>query len=116
MSALQPSRLALIALACLAAVILQQYLRIAPIGNVLATAIFYIVWFISLFVVLPFGVRTQSDAELKIAGLTRVLYGGSVKAGNAAELFAKPDVDGGLIGGASLKADEFLAIVAAADG
>jgi len=50
----------------------------------------------------------------KIAAATRVLYGGSVKAGNAAELFAMPDVDGGLIGGASLKADEFLAILAAA--
>ncbi len=45
---------------------------------------------------------------------TRILYGGSVKAGNAAELFAMPDVDGGLIGGASLKAEEFLAILAAA--
>jgi len=50
----------------------------------------------------------------KIAGEVRILYGGSVKAGNAAELFAMPDVDGGLIGGASLKADEFLAILAAA--
>src|SRR6185295_19642590 len=50
----------------------------------------------------------------KIAGETRILYGGSVKASNAAELFARPDVDGGLIGGASLKADEFLAILAAA--
>jgi triosephosphate isomerase len=50
----------------------------------------------------------------KIAPETRILYGGSVKAGNAAELFAMPDVDGGLIGGASLKADEFLAILAAA--
>ena len=49
-----------------------------------------------------------------IAAETRILYGGSVKAGNAAELFAMPDVDGGLIGGASLKADEFLAILAAA--
>ncbi len=39
-----------------------------------------------------------------------VLYGGSVKAGNAAALFAKPDVDGGLVGGASLSAEEFLAI------
>jgi triosephosphate isomerase (TIM) len=44
-----------------------------------------------------------------------VLYGGSVKAANAAELFSMPDVDGGLIGGASLKADEFSAICAAAD-
>jgi triosephosphate isomerase len=49
----------------------------------------------------------------KIAAEARILYGGSVKAGNAAELFAMPDVDGGLIGGASLKADEFLAILAA---
>lgn len=40
-----------------------------------------------------------------------ILYGGSVKADNAAEIFSKPDVDGGLIGGASLKADDFLAIV-----
>ena len=39
-----------------------------------------------------------------------ILYGGSVKAANAAELFAMPDVDGGLIGGASLVAEEFLAI------
>ncbi len=44
----------------------------------------------------------------------RLLYGGSVKPGNAREIFAIPDVDGGLIGGASLKADDFLAIVAAA--
>jgi triosephosphate isomerase len=41
----------------------------------------------------------------------RVLYGGSVKAANAAELFTMPDVDGGLVGGASLSADEFTAIV-----
>ena len=52
--------------------------------------------------------------DARIAAGTRVLYGGSVKAGNAAELFGMPDVDGGLIGGASLKADEFLAILAAA--
>ena len=53
--------------------------------------------------------------DAKIAGAVRVLYGGSVKAGNATELFAMPDVDGGLIGGASLKAEEFLAIFNAAD-
>jgi triosephosphate isomerase len=52
----------------------------------------------------------------KIAAALPVLYGGSVKAGNAAELFAMPDVDGGLIGGASLKAEEFLAICRAALG
>ena len=51
--------------------------------------------------------------DAKIASEARILYGGSVKAGNAHELFAMPDVDGGLIGGASLKADEFLAILAA---
>ena len=49
-----------------------------------------------------------------IGGGLRLLYGGSVKAVNAAELFGKPDVDGGLVGGASLKADEFLRICAAA--
>ena len=52
--------------------------------------------------------------DANIAGSVRVLYGGSVKPGNARELFAMADVDGGLIGGASLKADEFVAIVAAA--
>lgn len=49
-----------------------------------------------------------------IAGSVRLLYGGSVKASNARELFAMPDVDGGLVGGASLNAEEFVAIVAAA--
>jgi len=52
--------------------------------------------------------------DAKIAGHLRILYGGSVKAGNAAELFAMPDVDGGLVGGASLSADEFQQICAAA--
>ena len=51
-----------------------------------------------------------------IAAATRIQYGGSVKPGNAAELFAQPDIDGGLIGGASLKADDFLAIIRAAAG
>lgn len=41
---------------------------------------------------------------------TVILYGGSANPGNAAELFSKPDVDGGLIGGASLKADDFIAV------
>jgi triosephosphate isomerase (TIM) len=53
------------------------------------------------------------DAE--VAGNLRLLYGGSVKAANAAELFAMPDIDGGLIGGASLDATEFNAICTAAD-
>lgn len=49
-----------------------------------------------------------------VATTTQVLYGGSMKSSNAAGLLAMPDIDGGLIGGASLKADEFLAIAAAA--
>jgi triosephosphate isomerase (TIM) len=49
-----------------------------------------------------------------VADATRIQYGGSVKGSNAAELFASKDIDGGLIGGASLKADEFLTIVRAA--
>lgn len=51
-----------------------------------------------------------------MAGELRILYGGSVKASNAADLFAMEDIDGGLIGGASLKADEFLSICRAASG
>ncbi len=50
-----------------------------------------------------------------VADRVRVLYGGSMKPGNAAELMAKPDIDGGLIGGASLKADDFLGICTAAN-
>ena len=47
----------------------------------------------------------------EVADETSILYGGSCKPSNAAELFANPDIDGGLIGGASLKADDFLAII-----
>jgi triosephosphate isomerase len=50
----------------------------------------------------------------QVADRTPILYGGSCKASNAGELFSMPDVDGGLIGGASLKSDEFCAIVEAA--
>jgi triosephosphate isomerase len=50
----------------------------------------------------------------RVSGETRILYGGSVKAQNAAAIFAMPDVDGGLIGGASLVANEFIEIVRAA--
>ncbi len=50
------------------------------------------------------------------AGTLRILYGGSVKPGNATELFAMPDIDGGLIGGAALKSQDFVAICAAARG
>lgn len=50
----------------------------------------------------------------EVAANLKILYGGSVKASNAAELFAMPDIDGGLVGGASLIGDEFLAICHAA--
>ncbi len=53
--------------------------------------------------------------DATIAGSLRIVYGGSVKAVNAGELFAGPDIDGGLIGGASLTASEFIAICVAAD-
>lgn len=53
--------------------------------------------------------------DATIGGSVRILYGGSVKASNARELLAMPDIDGGLVGGASLKADEFAQICAAAD-
>ena len=60
-------------------------------------------------------IRAKVAAQSKsVADGVRILYGGSVKGDNAAELFAQPDIDGGLIGGASLKADDFLAICRAA--
>jgi len=58
------------------------------------------------------GLLAELDAS--VAAGVRVLYGGSVKAGNAAELFAMPDIDGALVGGASLVAEEFVAICRAA--
>ena len=51
----------------------------------------------------------------ELAATVRILYGGSMKPGNAAQLLAQPNVDGGLIGGASLQADDFLAIAGAMD-
>ena len=55
-----------------------------------------------------------TDLDATNASALRLLYGGSVKAGNAAELFAQADIDGALVGGASLDADAFAAIVSAA--
>ncbi len=52
--------------------------------------------------------------DREVAATVRILYGGSVKGANARELFSQPDVDGGLIGGASLHAEEFLTICRAA--
>lgn len=54
-----------------------------------------------------------SEYGSSVANEVSILYGGSVKPDNAKEIFANPDVDGGLIGGASLKADDFLQIVSA---
>ncbi|WP_414827630.1 triose-phosphate isomerase [Alteromonas sp. H39] len=51
-----------------------------------------------------------ADTDAEMASGMRILYGGSVKPANAQELFGQPDVDGGLIGGASLKTDDFIAI------
>ncbi|HUX72342.1 MAG TPA: triose-phosphate isomerase [Steroidobacteraceae bacterium] len=58
--------------------------------------------------------RRIAQQNVNIAQQTRILYGGSVKAANAADLFSMPDVDGGLVGGAALAADEFYDICAAA--
>lgn len=58
--------------------------------------------------------RAQLHAATDRSGVMRILYGGSVKADNAAELFAQRDIDGGLIGGASLKVADFAAICRAA--
>lgn len=58
--------------------------------------------------------RAQLLAATPRAGEMKVLYGGSVKPDNAATLFSQPDIDGGLIGGASLKASDFIAICRAA--
>jgi triosephosphate isomerase len=60
------------------------------------------------------ALRTRLVKRFGDAGeVIRLLYGGSVKASNAAEIFAIPDVDGALVGGASLKADDFRPIIAA---
>lgn len=53
----------------------------------------------------------KSKYDNKLADNVSILYGGSVKPANAKEIFSKEDVDGGLIGGAALKADDFLAII-----
>jgi triosephosphate isomerase len=61
------------------------------------------------------AIRERLDGRYGSAGThVRILYGGSAKASNAAEIFAVPDVDGALVGGASLKATDFMPIVAAA--
>jgi triosephosphate isomerase len=56
----------------------------------------------------------EQRASKRVAAAVRILYGGSVKPANAAELLAREGIDGALVGGASLEADSFAAIVAAA--
>lgn len=61
------------------------------------------------------AIRAQlARGDARVADGVQILYGGSVKPANAAELFAMPDIDGGLIGGAALVAEDFLAICRAA--
>jgi triosephosphate isomerase len=59
--------------------------------------------------------RLLADRDPGAAASTRIVYGGSVKPDNAGELFDQPDIDGGLVGGASLEVDDFVAICSAAD-
>jgi triosephosphate isomerase len=63
-------------------------------------------------------IRARLNATLgaDVAQSTRILYGGSVKPANAQEIFSKPDIDGGLIGGAALSASDFSGIIRAARG
>jgi triosephosphate isomerase len=58
--------------------------------------------------------RAQLHAATEKADRVNILYGGSMNAANAGQLLAQPDIDGGLVGGAALKAPDFLAIIAAA--
>lgn len=58
--------------------------------------------------------RAQLQAATEHADRVHILYGGSMNAANAAQLLSQPDIDGGLVGGASLKAADFLTIIAAA--
>ena len=58
-------------------------------------------------------IRAELSRKVPDAENVRILYGGSVKASNAQEIMAVPNVDGGLVGGASLKAEEFWAIAEA---
>lgn len=58
--------------------------------------------------------RAQLRAATEHAGRVHILYGGSMNAANAVQLLSQPDIDGGLVGGASLKAADFLSIIAAA--
>lgn len=95
---------------------LQSVINIAGLASVTASVIAYEpVWAIGTG--LTATPEQAQEVHRAIRGLlgepgqtTRILYGGSVKAANAEALFAQPDIDGGLVGGASLDAEEFSAI------
>jgi len=63
-----PPALPVVAVLALSGAAVLQYFRVAPIGGVLAFAIFFIVWWVCLFAVLPFGVETQSDTGDVVQG------------------------------------------------
>ena len=64
---------------------------------------------------MPLSVANWPELDSGVAEKVQILYGGSMNAGNAADLLSMADIDGGLIGGASLKPDDFLAIGKAAN-
>ncbi len=64
---------------------------------------------------LTFAGCSPSGTMTGLPTSVRILYGGSVKASNAGELLSQPNIDGALVGGASLKADDFLGIAAGSD-
>ena len=70
-------------------------------------------WYYLISLLDDFSRKILADMfDQKTAAAIRIQYGGSVKPNNAAELMGQPDVDGALVGGASLKVDDFLAIIA----
>ncbi len=106
------------------AVVTAQMLNSLPDGSSAATLVvaYEPVWAIGTgrtptteqIAAMHAALRSSLAERLEDGHGVRILYGGSVKPGNATEIFAIEDVDGGLIGGASLKATDFLAIIDAA--
>lgn len=94
----------------LAATVVVAYEPVWAIGTGRASTGLNAEMVIRDFIRKPYGELYGVEAAQKI----RILYGGSVTAGNADEFFSLPEIDGALVGGASLKVDEFIAIVKAA--
>ena len=93
---------------------------LAPAGDRVVTVAYEPIWAIGTGRTATPEMAEEAHAFIRgllpdaVREATRIQYGGSMKPENAAELLAQPDIDGGLIGGASLDAEPFLAIVAAA--